>query len=192
MTGLEKITNEIQRAANAEAEEIIGNAKSEAQEILNKNNEKISAEKAELLAEAKKTVENLSDSVDSHIELVKSQELLRIKQQIITEILLKSQNRVLNMSDEEYLELLSKLAQKTDVSGKCVVTVNANDRVRLGEKFLESFPAGVQAEYSEQAGDMAGGFLLTCGNITINSTIEALFDNNEDELREIAANSLFS
>ena len=196
MAGIEKITKEIQLDAEKEAADIIEaaqkaadkareNAIRESEATIGSANEKLNKKRA---AEEKKIL-----SQCEHIEKLK---MLETRQEIIEETLLKAKSEILNLDDKAYFDAILKLLEGRVLSEKGEFAMNEKDMKRIPSDFAASIASvaakrGGQLALSDNAASIDGGFILKYGNIEINSSIEALFDEYRDEFVDIVNKVLF-
>ena len=196
MAGIEKITKEIQLDAEKEAAEIIEsaqhaadkareNAIRESEATIASANEKLDKKRA---AEEKKIL-----SQCEHIEKLK---MLETRQEIIEDTLVKAKNEILNLDTEKYFDAILKLLEGRVLPEKGEFAMNQKDMNRIPADFAAKIAAvaakcGGQLALSEKAAAIDGGFLLKYGNIEINSSLEALFDEYRDEFVDIVNKVLF-
>ena len=196
MAGIEKITNEINLDAEKEAAEIISSAEriaaekvskaeAEARDFSNAANERIDRKVA---AEKKK--------IASQCEQIEKLQLLKAKQELIDSTLEKAKSRLRDLDDKEYFDTLLKVLEKSVQSDKGMMFLSKKDLDRVPSDFAKSIEAVAAAkngtlELAKETVNIDGGFLLKYGNIEINSSIEALFEENKEELVDIVNNTLF-
>ena len=85
----------------------------------------------------------------------------------------------------------SRLSQR-----RGVLLLNKKDLDRIPSDFGEKVnqvatKKGGMIDISQDTVDIDGGFILKYGNIEINSSFEALFDENKEELTDIVNNLLW-
>ncbi|MCR5106152.1 MAG: V-type ATP synthase subunit E [Eubacterium sp.] len=197
MAGIEKITNEINLEAKEEAAKIISSAEETAKMLLAKTEEECAAIRAEadeklgkkLLAEDKKT--------QSQCEQVEKLIILKTKQDIIDSVINKAKNKLLLQDSDEYFNTLLKLLEKQAQADKGILFLNQKDLARIPVDFVTSAAEiaaknGGELEFSKTPVDIDGGFVLKYGNIEINSSIDAIFDENVDELVDVCSKMLWT
>lgn len=197
MTGLDKMKSQIldeakaaaqlkMKAAAAQAEEIISQAKAEAK----KAEEKI-------LRKSEQDVANYRERTVSSIDLQRRTRVLQAKQDLIKDILDKAYDAVTGMEPEEYFAMLLKLLEKYALPQEGEIFFASAD--------LERMPSGYEAEVKKIAEARGGslkisgegknienGFVLAYGGIEENCTIRAMFDEKKDELSDKVRELLFA
>lgn len=190
MAGIEKITKEIEQNAEKEAAEIISAAEKEAERTINKAKEECDAI---LAASSEKTNRKLVEEdkkTQSQCEQAEKLIMLETKQGVIEDILRKAQVKLMLASKEDYFATLLKLLEKQVQPEKGEMIFCEKDLGRLPEDFAAQVNAiatknGGMIELSKDVRDIEGGFVLKYGNIEINSSFEALFEENKEELVDI-------
>ena len=190
MTGLDKIIKHIEDDASAAAEGVILQAKSKAEQI--QNDAIIEGEK--LKAEAKENsdfeVNSLLERAKSAATLQKKKMILTVKQECISEIILKTQEHLLNMEAEEYFATILKMIPKFARPMKGDIAFSAEDLKRIPSDFQNSINHSLENKEETSlniSGDPAkikGGFLLIYDDVEENCSFEALLENDSDALKD--------
>ncbi len=196
MAGIDKITSVILADADKESAGIISAAEESAKKLIDKAGQDCDNYLAaandrldkKLAGENKKTV--------SQCEQAERLILLKAKQDIIDSMIVKAKAKLLILEKEEYFNNLLKLLEKQAQSEKGVLLLNKKDLDRIPSDFGEKVnqvatKKGGMIDISQDTVDIDGGFILKYGNIEINSSFEALFDENKEELTDIVNNLLW-
>ena len=175
MAGIDKILNEIKSDAEKEAAEIIAEAEK-------------AAEAAKSKAQAK--CDEYTSVSDEKLVLLKT------KQEIIEEVLNKAKNKILNQDADKYFESLLVLLDKYALPEKGILFLNSKDLARVPDDFEtlannKATKNGGMLDISKDTVDIDGGFILKYGNIEINASLDAIFDENRDELVDTVNDILF-
>ena len=190
MAGIDKITREIEQDADAEAAKIISAAEEAAKTEVDKANQQkaayLSAADEKLsrkLAEADKKTQSQCEQAEKLI-------LLETRQFVIDDIIRKAKVKLLIQGKEDYFETLLKLLEKSVQADKGVLMLSEKDLSRVPSDFEDkanvvATKKGGTVELSKEAVNIDGGFILKYGNIEINSSFDAIFDENKDELVDI-------
>ena len=172
-------SNSQKKATEVKADEIITEAKNKAEEIKN-NSSKKSKIDASAIIEKKKSVAKLDS---------RKLELLA-KQQLIDESFNMAIEKIINLDDDEYIELiLDKAGQIGCSAGEMIL--NKKDKKRIGSK-LEAKLKNINLSLSTGTADIRGGFILQDGNISYNASIEKMILSQKDELILGVSEILFS
>ena len=195
MAGIEKITNEINLEAEKEAAGIIANAEEAAKKLIAKAEEECAAIKAEADEKTGKKLATEAKKTESQCEQVEKLIILEAKQEIIDSVLKKAKEKLMLQDTKDYFDTLLKLLEKQSLADKGVLLLNEKDLARIPADFESSANAvatknGGMLEISKDTANIDGGFILKYGNIEINSSFDALFDENQDELIDVV-NKMF-
>ena len=196
MAGIEKITSAILADADKESAGIISAAEESAKKLIDKASQDCDSFLAaandrldkKLVGENKKTV--------SQCEQAERLILLETKQEIIDSMIVKAKAKLLILEKEDYFDNLLKLLEKQAQSEKGILLLNKKDLDRIPSDFSEKVnqvatKKGGLIDISQDTVDIDGGFILKYGNIEINSSFDALFDENKEELTDIVNNLLW-
>ena len=185
---IESITKRILGEAQAYADERIAEAKAQKDSIL--GDARIAADKIE--ADAKARSEEDSKLVVERRQSVAGLESrkmkLNAKQEVIKESFDAALEKMLSMSEDDYLAFIGKqLEAFGDEAGE--VLLNAADKEKYGAKVSALLKGGMKL--GEETANIRGGFILKQGDIFINNSIEKLLADIKGELTSSIAAKLF-
>ena len=189
MAGIDRIVNEIQSDAEKEAAKII----TAAEEAAKKHEAEVQAEcdaakatsdtnyEKELAREDKKTA--------SQCEQIEKLIMLETRQDIIEDILIKAKAKILMLEKNEYFDVILKLLAKSVQPEKGEILFCEKDYERLPEDFDKKMNDvatrnGGTLSISDEKAPIIGGFILRYGNIEINSSLDAIFEENKEVLTD--------
>lgn len=184
-----KILSDAKNAADASLmnadktkQEIINNAKSEA-EVLIKS----------ALEKAAKDAEDLKSRKISAAELQGRKMLLSAKQEAIKKSFGAVIEMLKTMPNQEYLNFLAdEIVKIPNCEG--TIILNAKDRQNIGDRLVKAVNDRLNAQkvvLGNGTTSASGGFVLKKGNIEINSTFETIIDSMKDNLTGEIADALF-
>jgi len=187
---LEKISEKILKDANEYVETLKKEAHVEADKLTsdwNKNTEKLVKKingqtfvEAEEIRKRKLSVANL--------EIRKM--ILSVKQDAVNMTILKAIERIANMDRSEYLDFLVKTVKNTQFCEGEIV-LNDKDKNELGAKLIDRLNEDSETKsfvLSEKTHKDSGGFIISMGNMEINSTIETMvYGIKEDVTPELVS-----
>lgn len=169
-------------AAEAEAADIIAEAKAEGTKLADGINKGAESTYADIISRAK-----------SSGELERRKALLLKKQELITGVIEKAKKSLTDLPDDEYFAVLYKLIKK--------YSIKEDGTIALGAKDLKRVPADFEAKASEAAlgkltlsaepQNITDGFLLLYGGIDINCSFNSLFEDNSEELIDKVTELIF-
>lgn len=194
MTGLEKIVQQIQSEAQQAADNVIAQAKTEATEIVNKAKQEAAAQIASIEGQSKTDEGNILSAGKSAAALQIRRAVLEAKQQIIGELIEKTQKSIYDLPDDKYFALILKMVTKYALPERGEILFNASDLKRLPADFSDNIakaaPAGLTI--SKETRNIDGGFVLIYGGVEENCSFDALFYAAQETLQDKVQKLLFS
>ena len=196
MTGLDKITSQIQEEAEASAKERIEAAQKEAEQILADAKaaceamEKEASEKAAAL----KTVQD--GRIHSAAEQKRKTALLKAKQEIIAEIIGSAYQTLKEEDTASYFLTMEKLIKTYALADAGEIYFSAADLGRMPADFEKRIEAAAKENggiltLKEEPKEIPDGFILVYGGVEENCTLKALFDAKKDQLQDRVNEMLF-
>jgi V/A-type H+-transporting ATPase subunit E len=122
--------------------------------------------------------------------------LLAARGQILDELFGRIKQRIEQLPDNEYLELMKKLLTKCVQSGQEEVIVGKNEN-RINQAFINRlntellWQARGGLRLSEIREDIGGGFILSAGKVRINSSTNVMVSQLRDKMEMELAAELF-
>lgn len=197
MGGLDKIIEEIKDQANAEAGQILKEADEYCDEYMKEITDKV-ADEVEAFEKKEKSKRDLYDEkVKSGALFRERNEILKTKQQCINEVIKEAEYTICNLETKQYFDFLSKLFEANFDGTDGEMFFGKEDLERMPEEFKERIKAiadnkGAKVNISDKTKNIKNGFILVYGEIEENCTIQSLFDEKSDALRDIVNKELFS
>lgn len=189
MTGLETIRREILDEASARAEELLAQARREADKTVAAAEKAAEAEVQTLLDSAALKRADFRRAAADEAALARRRALLEVRREEVEKTVAAARQAILDLPDSEYFALLSRqIGALGAESGE--LRLSARDLGRLPRDFEKSLPEGIAL--SKESAPIDGGFLLLQNGIEINNSLSALFDAARDSLSDLAAEALFS
>ncbi len=189
MTAKEKILDGIKAEAAAQAAEIISEAENSAKAQRLEFDAKAKAQADEIIAEAEKKAGVIAANAESSAALLKRNAVLRVRSDVIGEILKKSAEKLNGYSDEEYFAFLLSLAAKNRLPKAGIMYLGKTDASRDTREFKQKL-SELDITLSENFGDINGGFILKYDDILINCGFEALINEKRERLIDAIAEKL--
>lgn len=191
MDGLDRIIDEIIREARAQADEILRTANEEAAQILAKGHgedEKLKQQIEETKAQACSAVAELAAAADRQ---ARRRALLKVRNQMIDDIIAEAKSTIENLPANKYFELLFQLYEKNAQPKDGSICFAPVDYIRIPEGFIERcnqvFPGNTLELFEGTPPDMEdipNGFMIRYGNILQNCSIDSIFECNEQSFRD--------
>jgi V/A-type H+-transporting ATPase subunit E len=191
MTGSEKVLDCIRADGEKRVKKIQAEADFQAAQIISAGRLKAEETAVNIEKEADLKAADMRRTAKSSGELaVRNAVLLRKREEIE-----KTVNGVIDylcaLKDQEYFEALYSMARRMG-KNKGIILLNARDLSRLPSDFIERMKdCSIEAEVSEQAHDMCGGFILKCGEIELSADFRAVAQEKRNELEDFINSSLF-
>ena len=197
MSGLEKIIGSITGEASEKAEKILKDAQEEAARITGESEKRTALEVDRITKKAQSEAASIKERSKASAELKSKQILLSGKQELISETIDKAKAYVGNLKDETYVKLIRAIFNRHVPKEDAVLMFNAKDQQRIPANVIAGFVQqaaenGARLTVSVKAADIKDGFILDFGGIEENCSIEALIDQNIEEIQDSVNRKLFS
>lgn len=146
---------------------------------------------AEIADRAQSKVKQMQAASKSRCDLETRNAFLKRRREEIDKTYSEILNKMKNLPDEDYFELIYTFAKKlSGMSG--VVLLNKKDMNRLPKNFLARLEeCGVKAELSKMPCDIESGFILKCGDIEENMDFSAILSEKRDAIEDFINQELF-
>lgn len=196
MGGLDKMKSRILEEANHSAQEIIAKAEAEAEIIVKAAKAEAEAGAAKISEKAERDAADYAKRVESSLDMRRKQAYLAAKREVISTVLDKAYDTVMNLDVNEYFDMLEKMLESYVLPEEGVICFSKRDLERMPEGFsgkIRTIAAakGGSLTLADKAWDIDGGFLLVYGGIEENCTIKAVFDSKREELSDQVNRLLF-
>ncbi len=198
MTGTEKIKAKILEDASQMAKDIEEQAKEEARRITDAAKREAEEKRKEILQKGE------SDGAESYRRLLAvaglegRKERLKAKQDMVENAFKAAMERIISMPDAKYQKFLEDMVVSAAEKGEGELLLSEKDLSRMDRQFIESINKKLEHEgkngnlkMSQKTIRAAGGFILKCGEMEINSTLEILFGMLRPELENEIVDILF-
>ncbi len=197
MTGLEKITDQIQEEAKASAAGRLEAAQKEADAILAEAKDACAAMEAEAAQKNAAMKANYEGRVKSSAEQQRRTALLRAKQEIIAEVIEEAYVTLKQKDVQSYFLTMEKILKTYALAEAGEIYFSAEDLARMPGDFEKKIAAAAKEKggslvLKKEPKAIADGFVLAYGGVEENCTLKALFDAKKDELQDKVNAILFS
>lgn len=197
--GLMRLQRRILDDAEKEASRIKDAAQAKAEEILKEASAKAEVRYSEIMSAAQKERETRKQRLITLARLDGRRMLLAAKDQALQDVFAEAMNAMVSSYRQRYRDFLRELLAATATYDVQEVIFNERDRSELAsglvsevQDLLKRQGRNVRIDVSQETRPIRGGFLLRSGNIEINCSIEAIFQNKRDELIPEVAGVLFA
>lgn len=196
MTGLDKIKEKIEEQSRENCEKIFAETNLKIKQMIAAAREEGNRRAAEIVDAAQREADKKNAVSKSTAESITRNRYLEIRNAILNDIISAAYLEIEKLSDEEYFDMIFSLFKKNIQPGECVMLMNGFDLSRLPEDFEGKLNAAVSevsaVTISKKAIDIENGFILDYGDISVNCTFKAVFDENMDALKDMLGKELFS
>ncbi len=134
MNGIEKITARIETDTKAEVGRILREAEEKAAGLRTEYQGKADAE-AKAAAEAgREAARRQAERLESAARMEAKKQMLAAKQACLDEAFNRAKKQLLKLPDDQYADLLARMAVRAAKTGREEILLNAKDRKRVGEQ----------------------------------------------------------
>ncbi|WP_294750991.1 H(+)-transporting ATPase [uncultured Ruminococcus sp.] len=196
MSGLDEILNLIDAQQKQTEDSLIKAAVSKANAIKAEGDKKAQKAYEDFMnrstAQAEKDFENSCNSADAAMK----RRILACKVELIDQAVEKTVSKLRSLSDKEYFELMTKLAERHIRADKGVISFGGKDLSRLPADYESKLnelakKKGGEITVSKEAADIEDGFILTYGLISENCSFCSIIESEKEAVRDTAARVLF-
>lgn len=184
---IDRITARILEEAREDAAVLTNRAGKEASDLLAEASAQALEIAATMSAKAKEDAETLKERKKSVAELEARKMLLAAKQEMIEKSFGQAVEELAAMPEGQYLDFLAEQLAGYD---RGEVMLSAKDRAAIGEKLAARLPKGITL--SKETADIAGGFILKDGLVSVNGSLESMLDGVKKDITAQIAGVLFS
>ena len=197
MTGLEKMVSQILEEADASAAVTISDAEKKAAEILDEAGKKADEIRQQREEQSRAKVKSYDERTASAADMKRRTAVLAARQELIGSVIADACERVKNLDEEKYFEILKNMAGKYFLPKDGEICFSRKDLERMPADFREEIRSmaekkGGALEFSGEARNIDGGFILVYGGIEENCSIDAVFAEKRDELLDQVRKILFA
>ena len=192
MSNENKLIESIINSGKEQAKVITDDAQAKAGEVIKKAEDEAKALSDSIAQSTDSKALNMKNSALSSASLITRNANLEAKRNEINKTLYGIKEYILSLDDESYFRILYSMAK--DINEKNgTLLLSEKDKSRLPSDFAAKIKeAGIDAEISNESADIDGGFILRCGNIEINCTLDAVIEDKKNELEDYINSLLFS
>lgn len=197
MSGLEKIIRQIEAEAQAQADELLRSAGSEADKIRAELKAKCDQELGQIEEKSTRDIADCNSRGASAVEQQRRLALLQTKQEIITDVMAKALAALQAKPAAEYFAAVLKLAERYARGQAGQILFAQEDLDRMDADFADKLneaakKKGGSLTIGADPRSTGGGFVLVYGGIEENCTFPALFDARREELQDLIHRLLFA
>lgn len=196
MTGLDKIKEKIEEQSRENCERIFAETNLKIKKMIAEAREEGNRRASEIVGAAQREADKKNAVSKSTAESITRNRYLEIRNAILNDIISAAYLEIEKFTDEEYFDMIFSLCKKNIQPGECTMHMNGFDLSRLPEGFEDRINGAVfetsSVTVGKKAVDIENGFILDYGDISVNCTLKAVFDENMDSLKDMLSKELFN
>ena len=200
MAGVESLTKQILLDAEEKAEGILLEARERAAGFIEEARLLSEKDSEEAAVKAENEAADYAKRVKSQIGMLERQTLLKAKQDLIETMIAKAKATLLAQSSDDYFAMLLGILRKHVRTGHGEMLLSKEDFARLPGDFAAKADAIAKEKdgslsVAAQTGEgtkVENGFVLRYGGIEENCTLDALFQDKTEDLRDACSKVLFT
>lgn len=189
MAGVEKIKEKIMQDAETKANEILEKARLQASETVERAKQKAEARARELSQKFAHDISEKKRIINSIVELEMRKDILAAKQQSIDEVFDKVLEKMNNLEDSKYEQVLLNMLKTSVETGDEEIVMSESRKSKLSADFLAKLNKALEAagkkgnvRLSDETRNISGGFILKSRGVEINNSFEAVIRLYRDEI----------
>ena len=198
MNGIEKITERINADTKREIDEILSRSNAQAKQIAGGYEALAESDFAQRLDQGKLQAEEYVERQGSVSQLEARKLRLAARQEMLEKAFQLALNKLLNLPEGQYVDLLSDLAVKASVTGTEALVFSVQDRPRFGKKVVLAANEKLEAAgrtgsltLSEESREFTGGIYVQDGKVETNCTFVTLVRMLREQMAAEVAGILF-
>ena len=190
MSGLDKILEHITKEARDEADRILAEAREESDKILSSGKSEADSMAQSIAKQSEADVAAAVKRIQSTSQLKEKRLILQAKQEKIEEVFQSALSQLTQLDEKAYFDVIRKMIDRYASGEKGTISFRAADLSRLPDD-IRAAAAAKNLEIGSETSDIAGGFILTYGDIEENCSFEVLIDTSREALQDMVGQLLF-
>lgn len=188
----EALLDEIDRRAEEQAQNIVASAKSSAKERLDKAEEELAAEHNCKMDRFNSEIRRSVMGQKTLFDIDRKKVELDAKRELIDKVYAMAKQKLLAMTDAEYLKFITKLIAKFAEDGDEVI-ICARDEKRITAAWVSDrgYDLQISLKLSNERHNDAGGIILRSKKFDKNLTVGSMLNEAEDGTESYVAKRLF-
>ena len=196
MSGIDEILELIAAQQKLTEDSIILDGDRKTHKILDEGRQNAQKAYDEYMQKAEKKAEKDYVNSCAAIDAEMKRKVLSCKGRMIDKTIEKVLDKLKNMPDKEYFELLEKLVSRYLKQSNGIVSLGVRDMARVPDDFEKRLSAlaekiGGTLKLASEPCDIENGFILSYGLISENCSFSAIIEAEKDDIRDTAAKVLF-
>lgn len=198
MNGIEKITERIAAQSDADVKALMDRANAQAKAIYDGYQAAADQDYAETLKKGESDAAQRVERLGSVAQLEARKLQLKTKQEMLEEAFALAYRKLLELPEDQYAQLLTRLAVNASQTGSEALVFSQTDRSRYGKRvviaaneLLEQQGKPGKLTLSEESRPFQGGLYVQNGNVEVNCTFAALIRLEKEKTAKDVAGILF-
>lgn len=198
MNGIEKITERIAAQSDADVKALMDRANAQAKAIYDGYQAAADQDYADTLKKGESDAAQRVERLGSVAQLEARKLQLKTKQEMLAEAYDLAYKKLLELSEDQYAQLLTRLAVNASQTGTEALVFSETDRSRYGKRvviaaneLLEQQGKAGKLTLSEESRPFQGGLYVQNGNVEVNCTFAALIRLEKEQAAKDVAGILF-
>lgn len=195
---LEKIIEKIRVDAQQKADSIIRQAEEDAGKILTRAEQEAKEKANRIIEEATQSAQQKDRRMILAAELACRKDILSEKQKAIRTCFERALEKLNQMPDRQYLEIVKNMLVASASSDFTEVIFPKNDRRRINQSFIDEVNKALkdsgrkgQLQISKEQRDISGGFILKGDRVEIDNSFASVLKYRKSDLEADVARILF-
>jgi V/A-type H+-transporting ATPase subunit E len=195
---IKEIKEKIISDAQIKADEIIFQAESEANELINKGKKEAENIKNNILTKNRQEALLRKNKILTEAHLNARKTLLSEKQSIMEDVFNKALENILKMDDRKYCQFIKKIILDNIDNGKEIISIGEADKKRVTNAFIDEINHELKSngkkgelKLDNHYIQIKGGIIIGSGNIKKNISLEQLLQKVREEYEMVANKQLF-
>ena len=195
MNGIEKITGQIGADVQKEIDALMADAKAKAEETAQRYEAQAKREAEALLERGEKRAAEHEDRLVSTARLEAKKQVLAAKQALVEKAFDQALEQLLALPEQEYIDLLARLAVSAVTTGREQVALSQKDRARYGKQIVtranDKLGEKGRLTLAGESRPIQGGLILVGDRVEANCSFETLIRLQKESMTAQVAQILF-
>lgn len=193
MNGIDTIIQRLNTDAKAETDALLEKARQEAAAVAARYQAQADKEVADLAARNERLAAEREERLISAAQMEARKTVLAAKQAVMEETYAKALEKLRNLPEARYVEVLTELLLQAAPHGMGEVLFSAQDRETVGQAAVDAVngKSGGKLTLSGETAPIQGGFILKDGNVEVNCAFDTLVRLQKAETAGQVAQRLF-
>ena len=195
MNGIEKITGQIGADVQKEIDALMADAKAKAEDTAQRYEAQAKREAEALLERGEKRAAEHEDRLVSTARLEAKKQVLAAKQALVEKAFDQALEQLLALPEQEYIDLLARLAVSAVTTGREQVALSQKDRARYGKQIVtranDKLGEKGRLTLAGESRPIRGGLILVGDRVEVNCSFETLIRLQKESMTAQVAQMLF-